>query len=217
MRKQLDKELENLYYQLKELGLMVVEALENAQTAFVKHDLKLSEQVISNDRFINAKEITIENECAKLIALQQPVVSDLRKIISIMKVCADLERMGDHARSIARNTVQLKESRLIPEIEAKLNDMTKIVIEMAKRSLRAYIREDDKEAREIVALDKQVDNYLLEITRLAIEEMKANPKLVFNGSGYLSSASHIERIGDYVKNICEKIVYIKTGEIIELH
>lgn len=217
MRSQFDKELTTLHAHFTSMGFLVTEALIKAIKAFVDHDVELAQLVIDEDQKINQAELALEEECATLIALQQPVVSDLRAIVSVMKACSDLERMGDHARSIAKTTIQVKGKKRIMHVEVLLADMSKIVTEMAHRTMKAYVSRDVEEAREIAALDSRVDAYLLEITNFAIAEMKADPKVVFNGSGYISAATHLERTADYITNICERIVYIQTGEMIELN
>lgn len=217
MRKQFDEELQELHAHFTRMGVLVTEALIKAVKSFVDHDVEAAEIVIAEDEQINKKEIELESECARLIALQQPVVTDLRMIVSVMKACSDLERMGDHARSIARTTIRVKGNKRIPEVEIQISDMSKIVVEMASRVLTAYVNGDVQEAKAIAHLDSRVDDYMLEITQFSIAEMKADPKVVYNGSGYISAASNLERIGDYITNICERIVYTKTGELVELN
>lgn len=217
MRRQFDKELEKLHHDFLEMGELAIRSLAKATAAFVQHDKEGAQQVIDEDFIINQKEVDLEQECATIIALRQPVVSDLRAIVSVMKACSDLERIGDHARSISQTTINVKGNKQIPAVEAQIGNMAKVVLEMAKRVLVAYIDGDVEEAKDIATLDERVDRYFEEIQSYSISEMMADPKVVFNGSGYISTATHLERVADYVTNICERIIYIKTGEMIELN
>ncbi|MGY3724272.1 phosphate uptake regulator, PhoU [Granulicatella balaenopterae] len=217
MRKQFDQELNELHIQFTNMGVLVSEALTKSVKAFINHDVTLAQTVIDDDQIINKKEVELEEACAKIIALQQPVVTDLRRVVSVMKACSDWERMGDHASSIAKTTITVKGKKRISHVEALLADMAKVVIEMANRVITAYTLADIEEARAIAELDERVDNYLLQITQFTIAEMKADPKVVFNGSGYITVASDVERAADYITNICERIIYLKTGEIVELN
>ncbi len=217
MRKQFDQDLNELHQQFTNMGVLVTEAITKSVTSFINHDVNLAQVVVEEDQLINKKEGELEEACARIIALQQPVVTDLRRVVAVMKACSDWERMGDHARSIAKTTITIKGKKRIIHVEALLADMAKVVIEMANRVITAYTLADVEEARAIAELDERVDDYLLQITQFTIAEMKADPKVVFNGSGYITVASDVERAADYITNICERIIYLKTGEIVELN
>lgn len=219
MRKIFDDELKTMHGQFTKMGLMVNENILRAVKAFINHDKDLAIEAKQNDKAINAIEVEIENFCFQLIALQQPVTSDLRSIVTVMKASSDLERMGDHAVSIARSVIRTKEDRMkrIPEAEAMIAEMSEIVQEMVQEGIDAYVRRDTKEAYRIAEMDSKVDEHFVAINHFVLKRMAADPEVVPGGADYISVAGFLERIGDYVTNICERIVYLENGEILELN
>jgi len=130
---------------------------------------------------------------------------------------SDLERMGDHAVSIAKSTIRVKGETRIAEIEKEISDMSDYVKKMVDNVLVAYVKTDQEDARMIAQMDDRVNEYYKDIYYKTIESMKENPETVVSGTDYLSVAQYLERIGDYVTNICEWIVYLATGKISELN
>lgn len=119
LRTQFEEELLNLHNQFYEMGMMVSSAVHKSVKAYINHDKKLAQEVIDRDIEINDMEVKLEKKSFEMIALQQPVTTDLRMIITVMKASSDLERMADHAVSIAKSTIRLKGETRIPEIEKK--------------------------------------------------------------------------------------------------
>ncbi|AZP04596.1 phosphate signaling complex protein PhoU [Jeotgalibaca ciconiae] len=219
MRRTFDGELQSMHGQFTKMGLMVNENILRAVKAFINHDKNLAMEAKKKDKDINEIEVAIENFCFQLIALQQPVSSDLRSIVMVMKASSDLERMGDHAVSIARSVIRVKErhNKRIPEVEAKIAEMAEIVKSMVEQVIDAYVRVDEEDAYRIAQIDSEVDKHFVEINHYCIKQMAMDPEVVPGGSDYIAVAGYLERIGDYVTNICERIVYLKTGEILELN
>lgn len=217
MRRAYDEELAALHRKFSQMGNMVNEAIYKSIKAFVKHDKELAEQVIEEDLKINQLEHEIEQECVELIALQQPVTADLRKIVTIMKSSADLERMGDHAVSISKSTIRVKGNKRNERIEAKISQAGEKIKSMGNDILDAFIAYDEELALEIADRDKQIDKLTDEIKNDCVEEMKKDPELVLGATDYMLASTYVERIGDYVTNISEWIVYFRTGEIQELN
>ncbi|MGE7366246.1 phosphate signaling complex protein PhoU [Desemzia incerta] len=217
MRQNFEEELNDLHVHFSEMGMMVSEAVYKSVKAFINHDKELAHNVIENDVAINNREAELEKKCFELIALQQPVTSDLRKIITVMKACADLERMGDHAVSISKSTIRVKGNKRDPKIEAEIADLSEIVKKRVEEVLEAYLQYDVTKAREIAQKDDQIDEAAHSITEKAIEDMKRSSDLVIGAADYILVASYLERIGDYVTNICEWIVYHETGKVVELN
>lgn len=124
MRRVFEEELNDLHVHFFEMGKMVNEAIYKSVKAFVNHDKELAQEVINQDVEINKHEVDLEKQCFEMIALQQPVTTDLRKIVTVMKACADLERMGDHAVSIAKSTIRVKGNKRIYEVEAEIAEMS---------------------------------------------------------------------------------------------
>lgn len=217
LRTQFEEELLNLHNQFYEMGMLVSSAIHKSVRAYVKHDKEIAQEVIENDEAINNMEVRLEKKSFEMIALQQPVTTDLRMIITVMKASSDLERMGDHAVSIAKSTIRVKGETRIAEIEKEISDMSDYVKKMVDNVLVAYVKTDQEDARMIAQMDERVNDYYRDIYYKTIDSMKANPKTVVSGTDYLSVAQYLERIGDYVTNICEWIVYLATGKISELN
>ena len=217
LRTQFEEELLNLHNQFYEMGMMVSSAMHKSVRAYIKHDKILAQEVIENDININNMETRLEKKSFEMIALQQPVTTDLRMIITVMKASSDLERMADHAVSVAKSTIRVKGQTRIPEIEKEISDMSDYVKKMVDNVLVAYVKTDEKDARTIANMDQRVNDYFNRIYNATIKNMQENPETVISGTDYLNVASYLERIGDYVTNICEWIVYLATGKITELN
>ncbi|GAF41091.1 hypothetical protein FC83_GL001161 [Agrilactobacillus composti DSM 18527 = JCM 14202] len=216
MRQIFEEELNELHVRFSEMGMMVNEAIYKSVRAFIDHDKELARDVINSDQQINKREVDLEQRSFEMIALQQPVTSDLRMIVTVMKASSDLERMGDHAVSIAKSTIRVKGNRRVPAIEKDIADMSEVVKNMVDEALDAYVKEDEKRALEIAKVDDKIDGFSDKIYKACIEEMQHDPSTVVGSMDYLLVASYLERIGDYVTNICEWVVYLKTGKIVEL-
>ncbi|HHK1659917.1 TPA: phosphate signaling complex protein PhoU, partial [Streptococcus pyogenes] len=209
-------ELDKLHNQFYSMGTEVLAQINKTVRAFVSHDRELAKEVIEEDDTINNFETKLEKKSLEIIALQQPVSNDLRMVITVLKASSDIERMGDHAASIAKATIRMKGEERIPVVEEQINLMGKAVKQMVEEALNAYINADDTKAYEIAASDEIIDQYFRNIQTLAVEEIRKSPDAVFAGKEYFQVLMYLERIGDYARNICEWIVYLKTGKIIEL-
>ncbi|AND79391.1 MULTISPECIES: phosphate signaling complex protein PhoU [Streptococcus] len=216
LRTKFDEELEKLHNQFYSMGIEVSGQINKTVRAFVSHDRELAKEIIEEDDIINELETKLERKSLEIIALQQPVSHDLRTVITVLKASSDIERMGDHASSIAKATIRMKGEERITVVEEKINEMGKAVKRMVEEALNAYIQGDDKKAYEIAASDEIIDNHFIDIQNLAVEEIRKSPDVVFAGKEYFQVLMYLERIGDYARNICEWIVYLKTGKIVEL-
>ncbi|MCS4487650.1 phosphate signaling complex protein PhoU [Streptococcus sciuri] len=216
LRSKFEEELEKLYNQFYAMGTEVVGQLNKAVRSFVTHDRELAREVIEKDEVVNEFESKLEKKSLEIIALQQPVSQDLRTVITVLKASSDVERMGDHAASIAKATIRMKGEERIAVVEKQINEMGKAVKQMLEEAFEAYINLDSDRAYEIAASDEKIDNYFRDIQNLAIEEIKKQPATLFAGKEYFQVIIFLERIGDYARNICEWIVYLETGKIIEM-
>ncbi|KGL45861.1 phosphate transport system regulatory protein PhoU [Listeria newyorkensis] len=216
VRKIFNEQLNELHQHLLEMGMLVNEAIYKAVKSLVNRDHELAENVIASDRAINNMELALEQRSFELIALQQPVGIDLRKIVTVLKASSDLERIGDHAVSIAKTTILVGRTKVvkpIPEIQ-EMGDIVKIMVHDV---LKAYLAEDEEAAREIASRDNEVDKLQRVIYTKCIHFMQEDPDHLEEISYLLLVAQYLERIGDYVTNVCEWIVYLKSGEIEELN
>lgn len=217
MRRVYEEELSRLHSQFFQMGNRVNEAIYKSIKAFVNHDKELAKIVIEEDKKINDMEHQLEQDCIELIALQQPVTADLRKIITVMKASADLERMGDHAVSISKSTIRVKGNKRNIEIEEKISLAGEKIKEMGQEIIDAYIQYDSTKAIKIAEKDEIIDSLVDEIKKASIDEMRKDSELVLGATDYILVSTYIERMGDYITNISEWILYFKTGVIQELN
>ena len=216
LRTQFEEELNKLHNQFYSMGTQVSAQLNKAVRAFVSHDRELAEDVITSDEMINQLETKLETKSLEMIALQQPVSGDLRTIITVLKASSDLERMGDHVTSIAKAAINLKGEERIHEVEEDISLLGEKVKSVVDASLNAYIQGNDKRAREIADQYQTVKNMSGEIKEKILEAMKENTETITTGKDYLMTLVFLERITGYAVNLCEWIVYLKSGNIVEL-
>lgn len=217
MRRMYEEELSKLHSQFFQMGNRVNEAIYKSIKAFINHDKELAKLVIEEDKKINELEHQLEQDCIELIALQQPVTADLRKIITVMKASADLERMGDHAVSISKSTIRVKGNKRNKEIEDKISLAGEKIKVMGQEIIDAYIQYDSKKALLVAEKDEAIDYLADEIKKASIDQMKRDPDLVLGATDYILVSTYIERMGDYITNISEWILYFETGVIQELN
>ncbi len=198
------------------MGNMVENVIETSVTALKTQDLELAKKVYKLDDEIDELELEIEKECMMLIVLQQPLAKDLRTIASALKIITDLERMGDHAVNIAKVTLEIGNEPLIKPL-IDIPKMAAIVQEMLKISLDAFVNEDAALAEKVVERDEEVDalydrvlNDILKIIKEKTDVTKQATKLLFVGR-------FLERIADHSTNICERTIYMITGELKEIN
>ncbi|KXS49734.1 MAG: phosphate transport system protein [Halanaerobium sp. 4-GBenrich] len=214
-RKSFHTELKSLEKEMLKMGSFVGESISQSIEALINKDLKLADEVIKNDDIIDNYELNIEEKCTRLIALQQPVAIDLRKIIVISKLVTDLERIGDNASNIAYKVKEIGAQPLIKEMQ-DLPKMRDIVVKMLRDSLEAFVNMDIVKAKEIAARDEEIDNLDEQINFELLEVMKKNRETIKQGTSLLFISRFLERIGDHSTNICERTVYMKTGKWTEL-
>lgn len=216
MRDQFELELQELEHSFLELGQLVLETGSKTLLALVSKDKDMAEQIIARDQKINQRQSAIELACARMLALQQPQVSDLRFVISIMSSCSDLERMGDHMTGIAKAILQLKEDQLAPS-EDQLHLMGQSALRMLADLLETFPLHQASKAVSIAQTDEQIDQHYYALSKEIISLMKDQETSILNGTQYLYITGHLERFADYIANICERVVYLETGELIDLN
>lgn len=213
------KPLEKLEVQVRNdlvlLGDMVDQAIEDAITALKNRDMALARQVIVNDRLLNRVRFRVDEMCLRMLATQQPTATDLRVIIAAMNIVLDLERMGDHAANVAKIAIRMGDTPpLKPLIDIPY--MAKICRNMLDRALSAYLAMDPEAARAIINDDEQVDQLYDQVFRELLTYMLEDDRTIKRAMHLLFIAHNLERIADRVTNICERVIYVKTGEMTEL-
>jgi phosphate transport system protein len=211
--KHLQQDLEQLKKEVISMGALVEESLQKAINAFQERSLELAEKVITEDNAIDFKEVTIEKECLKMLALHQPVAEDLRFIAAVMKINNDLERMGDCAVHIARRTRSLVKDPAI-RVPVDLSRMTKSSLRMVRECLDAFVRKDTDLARRILQEDDEVDECNHTIIRELKQMMHDTPDNIDQALDVFTATRRLERVGDLATSIAEDVIYLVEGEII---
>ena len=209
------EQLDALQDSLVLLADMVCEAISSSIKALKERDLNLAEQVVANDRELNQVRFEVDEACLALLATQQPAASDLRRVISAMNVVLDLERMGDHAANVARISIRMGgEPPLKPLIDIPY--MARRCCDLLRRALIAYAELDMEAAKSISEEDEIVDQLYDQVFRELLTYMIEDEGTIQRAMHLLFIAHNLERIADRVTNICERVIYIRTGEMKEL-
>lgn len=220
MREQYIHDLEAFSDKLAEQARAVFEHVHLAIQSFNQMDTTVAEKLKEADVMINQITSNIEKEAYRLIALQQPVAEDLRLIFTVMSISVDLERIGDHAVLIAKNVSRAYEDEHAEKdtiLSDIINRMAQLVFEMMNEALEAFAQKDSTNARMIAEKDELVDAGLKQLYNESSRRMESNRDSVNPGINYLAIGNSVERIGDYVTNICERIVYLTDATMIDLN
>jgi phosphate transport system protein len=209
------KEIEKLKQQILALSAVVEVSLRTAVRSIEEQDADLAHRVIDGDVEIDHREVDVEEECLKILALHQPVATDLRFVIAVLKINNDLERIGDLAVNIAERAVFLS-AMPPPEVPLDFTRMMERVQDMVKKSLDSLVRLDAALARRVCADDDEVDAMNREMYESIKEGIRCNPtRGNINVMIHLLSVSrHLERIADHATNIAEDLIYMIEGEIV---
>jgi phosphate transport system protein len=216
MSQHLMNDLERLKKAVLEIGTLVEESLSDAISSLNRRDRRLAEAVIAGDREIDRREVIIEEECLKILALHQPVARDLRFVVAILKLNNDLERIGDLAVNIAQRALALLASEPM-SIPADLNLMAQKAVNMVKRSFDALIESDTLLAAEVCASDDDVDNLHRNLFLELQAEIKQTPQRVEQYIQLLSVTRYLERVADQATNIAEDVIYMVKGNVVRHH
>ena len=214
-RKLFAQKIQNIKDEVLLLGSMVEEAVVKSVQSLKMRDVKLAKQIYQHDIELNDKRFSIENAILIVIATQQPMARDLRQLASMLDVISELERMGDYAKGIAKVTVKLHDVDLrIPMKE--IEKMSDLAVGMLHKALTAFINEDSQTASQIPYEDDAVDHLYEDIYHQAVDLMMADPQKVDYSNLIMWVGHNLERLADRVTNICERTVFIATGELMEL-
>jgi phosphate transport system protein len=210
MRESFEKHIKRLNENVVAMSEMVTKATSRSVKALESLDVKEAEQIIKDDLLINKKRWQIEEECINLIALQQPVASDLREIIAVLNVITDLERMGDYAEGIAKIVIMLGSAPLIKSL-VFIPEMAEKTIYMLQRSMQAFVKRDAKTANAICDEDDEVDKLYDQAYHDLLMRMIKDPTVISKATPLIWATHNLERIADRVTNICERTVFLATG------
>jgi phosphate transport system protein len=214
LRKTFDQELQHAKDEILLLGSMVEEAVMASMDALKKRDIEASREIYAKDEKINAKRFEIEEKVMILIATQQPMAVDLRLLASMLDVASELERMGDYAKGIANINIRMGDRPLLKP----LIDLPRMAIkatDMLHRALDAFVNADAETARAIPAEDDEVDDLYNQVYRELMTFIIQDPTSIERANFLLWAAHNLERMADRVTNICERTLFVATGEIKE--
>jgi phosphate transport system protein len=197
------------------LGSMVEEAILNTVEALKKRDIKASEEILKADKLVNTKRFDIENRLMILIATQQPMAHDLRLLASTLEIISELERMGDYAKGIANINIRMGDDPLLKPL-IDIPRMAQKDVDMLHRALTAFVNEDVEAAKALPVEDDEVDALYNQISRELMTLVIQDPKMIERANWLLWVAHNLERVADRVTNICERTIFIATGEMTEI-
>ncbi len=214
-REVLNQHIQQIKDEVLLLGSVIEEAILRSIDALKQRDIEVAHHIIEDDILINDKRFAIENAIIILIATQQPMAHDLRLLAAILEVDSELERMGDYAKGIAKTVIHLSDAEVaIPMRE--IESMAEKAINMLHLALGTFITENAAQAYQIPKLDDEVDALYVKGYRLVVSAMIANPSTIDHGNYLIWVLHNLERLADRAVNICERTVFIATGELIEL-
>ena len=213
MARHLLRELDNLQRDLLALAGLVEDSIHKATRALQTRNLDLAREVVAGDSQIDDEDNHVYEDCLKILALHQPVATDLRRIVSVMMITTDLERMGDLAEEIAERALSLHGAAPLP-IPEKLQRMADATIMMVRQALDSFVNLEQTQAERVRRMDDEVDRYNNEIIQELLDAMRSDPALIEPGLSMFSATRHLERIADHATNIAEDVIYLIGGELV---
>jgi len=214
-RETFDKQLKDVLDNLLVMGSIVEDSIKASVDYLKQRDLEGSKRIIRADLKINQKHFEIENQCLLLIATQQPMARDVRLLAAILEISTELERIGDYAKGIGKINLLLGTQSLVKPL-IDIPQMAEISIDMLHRALGAFVAGDIETARAIPLEDDKVDQLYNQVYRELLTYMIADTSTIDRGNYLLWAAHNLERMADRVTNICERTLYMVTGEMSEM-
>ena len=210
---QFDRDLEGIQAKIMRMGGLVEEAIAKSAEALEKRDLALAMAVRKADKAIDALEEQVNEDAARIIALRAPAASDLRTVLTVFRVSANLERIGDYAKNIAKRSQVVIEQPNVPGSASSLRRMARQVELMLSDALDAYIQQDADLAEDVRNRDLEVDQMYSALFREYLTHMMEDPRHITPCMHLHFMAKNIERMGDHVTSVAEQVIYLVTGEM----
>jgi phosphate transport system protein len=207
-----NEDLERVRSRVLQMGGFVEQQLQRAVTALVEGDSRLGEEVARDDHKVNLMEVSIDEECSRILATRAPAASDLRLIVAVIKTITDLERIGDEGEKIAHIAARLATMERPPDRYREIKHLGREVEAMVHGALDAFARLDAETALAIARQDREVDEEYDAIQRQCITFMMEDPRAIGRAIDVMWVARALERIGDHAKNLCEYVVYMVHGK-----
>src|SRR5215510_1766679 len=215
VRKTFESEIQLVKDDVLVLGSMVEKAILDSVETLKKRDIKASQKLFDEDKAINDKRFEIENKLMILIATQQPMAHDLRLLASCMEIISELERMGDYAKGISNINIRMGDTPLLKPL-IDIPRMAQIGVDMLHQALSAFVNEDIETAKSIPVKDDEVDALYNQVYRELMTFVIQDAKTMERANWLLWVAHNLERVADRVTNICERTIFIATGEMAEI-
>ena len=216
LRTTFDREFALIQENLLQMGSMVNQAIALSLECLQNRDRALARQVIDDDGKINAIRFKIEDACLALIATQQPAASDLRSVVAVITIVINMERMADHAAGIAKTVILMGDEPLLKPL-IDIPRMVRLAQDMLSEVLRAFVEHDADSAQAIAVRDDEMDRLYQAIFEELLEIMADKPGNIERATYLLWCAHNLERIGDRVTNIAERVIFVSTGDMRELN
>lgn len=204
------EKMDKVHEDLEKMGVLVEEAVKKSLTALADQDHDLAKEIIAHDKVIDDLKATIEDQCVKIIATEQPVAGDLRDLVTVIKIVANLERIGDHARHYAKAIDRIA-PKYLERTMPQIREMADIGLDMLYDSLGAFKTYNEQLSKEIAARDDRIDDLHKKLYREIVAMIKEDPEAVEDGYTLLILNRFLERMGDHITNICEWTCFAKTG------
>ncbi|MGV8986235.1 MAG: phosphate signaling complex protein PhoU [Cypionkella sp.] len=208
-----DRDLEGVQALVLKMGGLVEAAISDAAAALEANDEALAERVRAGDAAIDALEEQVNSECIRLIALRAPTATDLRTVMTVMKIAASLERCGDYAKNLAKRAMVLSQMRSIDGAAGSIRRMARLVGLLLKDSLDAFIARDVGLAESVLLQDREVDQMYTALFREFLTHMMEDPRNITACMHLHFIAKNIERVGDHATTIAEQVIYLATGSL----
>ena len=216
MERHFQQELESVKTTLIKMGSAVEENIIHAITAILERDEALAKKVIANDDRVDTLEIDIDNAIVDMLALQQPVASDLRFIIAAQKINNDLERIGDHAVNLAESAITLMKYKKLESL-LEIPQMVPATKMMLRYALDSFILLDSQLARQVLETDDRIDDLNRSMTTQVIELLKSDKKMIEPGLALIRFSQNLERVADITTNIAEDVIYYTQARVVKHH
>jgi phosphate transport system protein len=211
-RRPLDERFDAVKNDLLRMGDLVVRAIDRSVQAWSRRDRSLAEQVVAGDAELNRMRYEVEESCLALIATQQPAAGDLRAILAMDAIAVELERMGDHAEGIAKIVLRMGDDPPAAPLD-EIPQMAELCRSMLKQSLDTFVARDPQAALRVGEEDDKIDRLYRELFDRLVAAMAREPSIVERGTYLLWIAHNLERIGDRITNISERVIFMTTGQI----
>jgi phosphate transport system protein len=210
--RQFNEDLEEIKAEIMQMGGLVEEQVEKAVTALEQANSEMAETVLETEHEINQREIRLDEQCGKILVKRQPAASDLRMVMSVSKAVADIERVGDEAKKIAKMALKLCDEGVSPRGYVEIRHIANSVRQMMRDALDSFARFDVDLALKVAASDEVVDRDYKSATRELVTYMMEDPRSISRVMNIMWALRSLERIGDHACNIAEYVIYLVRGE-----